>query len=103
MPRAQLKVKSSPDRTSIGGVAQIDRNPYVIGRTSHVLFKAQQVSRQHARISFRNGNFYIEDTGSANGTFLNGQRLPPNQPQPLRSGMQINLSKQIEVIFEMRS
>src|ERR1051326_5748374 len=31
------------------------------------------VSRFHARITFHDGNFQVEDLGSTNGTFLNGR------------------------------
>ncbi len=33
------------------------------------------VSSKHAVISYRDGNFYIRDLGSTNGTYLNGIRL----------------------------
>jgi hypothetical protein len=48
------------------------------------------VSRHHATITFEGGRYYITDLNSANGTYLNDRRLPPNQPtiwqpnQPLR-------------------
>ena len=34
-----------------------------------------QVSRHHARISWQAGAYIIEDLGSGNGTFVNGQRI----------------------------
>jgi pSer/pThr/pTyr-binding forkhead associated (FHA) protein len=53
-----------------------------------------KVSRRHARITLRNGEYFVEDLGSTNGTFLNrGKRLQPGQPQPLRENDEIIVGK----------
>ncbi|MEI7769314.1 MAG: FHA domain-containing protein [Chloroflexales bacterium] len=44
------------------------------------------VSRRHAIISPRNKGYVLEDLGSANGTFVNGHRLPPQSPTPIAHG-----------------
>lgn len=44
------------------------------------------VSRRHAIISPMGAGFAIEALASANGTFVNGQRLPPQTATPLRHG-----------------
>lgn len=44
------------------------------------------VSRRHAILSYANGVYMIEDLGSANGSFVNDQRLNPQRPTRLRSG-----------------
>ncbi|HMQ32119.1 MAG TPA: FHA domain-containing protein [Chloroflexaceae bacterium] len=44
------------------------------------------VSRRHAVIAPRGGGFVVEDLASANGTFVNGRRLPAQTPTPVRSG-----------------
>src|SRR5262249_14237551 len=43
-------------------------------------------SRQHARITWENGAMFIEDLNSANGTFVNRQRLHPHYKMPLKDG-----------------
>lgn len=49
------------------------------------------VSRRHASIVRRDGALSIIDHNSGNGTFLNGQRLVPNQPRILRDGDDVRL------------
>jgi hypothetical protein len=51
------------------------------------------VSRQHAAI-LRDGQiFSLVDLGSINGTYLNGQRLVPHEPQPLQNPSEIRLGR----------
>jgi hypothetical protein len=53
-----------------------------------------KVSRRHARISLREGQYQIEDMGSTNGTFVNrGHRLTPGDRQPLKDGDEIIVGK----------
>ena len=53
-----------------------------------------KVSRRHARISRRDGQYAIEDLGSTNGTFVNrGRRLAPGSSQPLQDGDEIIVGK----------
>ncbi len=48
-------------------------------------------SRRHATISVSGTEYSVTDNGSSNGTFLNGVRVPPNSPQPLRSGDELQV------------
>ena len=53
-----------------------------------------KVSRRHACISLRDGQYVIEDLGSTNGTFVNrGHRLAPGNSQPLKDGDEIIVGK----------
>lgn len=53
-----------------------------------------KVSRRHARIIRRNGQFIIEDLGSTNGTYVNrGRRLLPGNPHSLVDGDEIIVGK----------
>lgn len=53
-----------------------------------------KVSRRHARIVRRDEQYFIEDLGSTNGTYINrGRRLLPGDRQPLRDGDEIIVGK----------
>ncbi|WP_338755158.1 FHA domain-containing protein [Moraxella lincolnii] len=52
-----------------------------IGRSpdSDVVLASQNISRQHALISIQNGNLFIKDLGSSNGTSVNDKALEPQK------------------------
>ena len=45
------------------------------GSDNNVVLGSKQVSRNHALLSVLNGNLYLKDLGSSNGTFINDERL----------------------------
>jgi len=65
--------------------------PVVAGRHTgcDLVLNDDAVSRRHARFSFRRGEYYVEDLGSLNGTFVNGQ--PVRRAQKLADGDRIQL------------
>jgi hypothetical protein len=81
----QLVVQTGPDA---GKIFNLDRPMLIVGRQAgnEVLLNDAQVSRRHVQLELRNGQVFISDLGSANGTNVNGQRLMPNQPRPLIPG-----------------
>ena len=55
---------------------------------------AARVSRRHAKIIARESQFFIEDLGSANGTFVNGSgKLPQGKLHALSSGDEVRLGE----------
>ncbi len=60
---------------------------------------SQIVSRIHADIRQEAGNFYLEDTGSANGTYVNHIPLQKGSRHLLRNGDRIALGKEDKVSF----
>jgi len=57
----------------------------VIGRHPDctIQLKSNTVSRRHARFTKRDGQFYIEDLGSGNGTVVNGTQLEKEKPHAI--------------------
>lgn len=62
-----------------------------IGRSSSndICIPEQHVSRQHAVITYREGMFMINDLDSANGTFVNNEKI--SDEMPLMAGDEIRL------------
>jgi hypothetical protein len=59
------------------------------------------VSRRHALLRRQNDTVQLVDLESANSTFLNGQRIIPNDPRILRDGDEIRLGRLVvRVTFE---
>ncbi|EYF04316.1 FHA domain-containing protein [Chondromyces apiculatus] len=73
-----------------------------IGRTpdNDIVLAHPQVSSTHALLHSMNGQLFIEDRGSANGTYVRGNRLAPGQKIPVQNGEKIYIGPmplQIEV------
>ena len=62
-----------------------------------IKFEDAFASSRHARIELQSGVAILEDLGSTNGTFVNGERL--EGPWSLRSGDQIAIG---DTVFEYR-
>ena len=74
---------------------QAELNPAgtIIGRSNKcdIVIDSKHVSRQHSRIfSTSDGEWFVEDLGSSNGTFVNGQRVkscPISQADVIEIGL----------------
>ena len=64
---------------------EVDLTPFDTNRS---------VSRRHAKVLAKDGDLFVtEEVGALNGTFLNGRRLTPGKPEPIRTGDTIALGK----------
>jgi len=93
----QLTMRSGPNP---GTVYALDSDQISIGRDSsnEIPVNDAEVSRRHSRLTFQGGKYVLEDMGSTNGTFVNGQRL--TGPRVLKSGEVISLGEQIVFVYE---
>jgi pSer/pThr/pTyr-binding forkhead associated (FHA) protein len=73
---------------------------HVLGRSGEAADYFQEdrtVSRHHARVSFGDGVWSIEDLGSTNGTWINGTRIETGKQCALKKGDMIALSMACEL------
>lgn len=97
----QLTVRKGP---IVGQVFYLDTRSLIVGRDpmSDIIINDPEVSRQHARISQTEVGFQIEDLGSTNGTFIEGQRLK-SEPVALQPGQSIGMGSGVRLIYEIVS
>ncbi|MEP6938304.1 MAG: GGDEF domain-containing protein [Rudaea sp.] len=76
----------------LGHQIELSSEPVVIGRAGECAISLQHpsVSRRHCRISLEDGRYHIEDLGSTNRTFLNGEAITRAD---LRDGDQIGVGQ----------
>jgi pSer/pThr/pTyr-binding forkhead associated (FHA) protein len=62
-------------------IKRMESGTYVIGREGHIYINDPTVSKQHAEIEVINGEVYLRDLDSTNGTFLikNNRLVPFNE------------------------
>ena len=78
---------------------ELVKSEIIIGRddSADVTIPASAVSRRHANLMLEGGNYMLEDLGSSNGTFLNGEKL--TERRPLKSGDKIRLGQIINLVY----
>ena len=64
------------------------------GEGNDITLDDTSVSRRHAALIWTQERWCIEDLGSANGTWVNGERVPFGVPRPLRHGDRIQVGSQ---------
>ncbi len=69
---------------------KINKSPYVIGKkvseVDGAVTFSRMISRRHCMVSQNGNEFTVTDLRSANGTFLNRERLMPERPYTVRNG-----------------
>ena len=82
-----------PAEGNFGGVIYLRGNEHVIGKSANyadLVIEERSVSRCHARVKKRGGEYYIEDCNSTNGTQINGRILKPQEEAMLKKGDRVS-------------
>ncbi len=61
-----------------------------------------KVSRKHFELNKNSDGYFVTDLGSSNGTYLNGQRLAPQEPTRIMSGDILRVLE-VELHFEIKA
>lgn len=80
---------------NVGATAGLDQAPILIGRGSDAAIRLDDdyASTRHARIAASGDQWFVEDLGSTNGTYIGSVRI--TQPTTITLGTQIRIGKTI--------
>ncbi len=103
--KAPPKRRGSPTQvvvtqgTNSGATASLAQAPILIGRGNDAAIRLDDdyVSTRHARIAASGDQWFVEDLGSTNGTYIGTVRI--TQPTTVTLGTQIRIGK---TILELR-
>jgi hypothetical protein len=95
----RLYIMSGPH---IGQSFEIEGNILSIGRApeNDIQIRDKFVSRKHLKILQKDRKFFIEDLQSKNGTYLNGEQIPPGVETELKEGLPIGIGMSVICLGE---
>jgi pSer/pThr/pTyr-binding forkhead associated (FHA) protein len=92
-PRGAPTHVAITEGANAGETVSLDLAPLLIGRGSDAAIRLDDdyVSTRHARIASSGDQWFVEDLGSTNGTYIGSSRL--TQPTTVSLGTQIRIGK----------
>ncbi len=97
MAQFQFVMRSGP---TVGRTFPLEFPELTIGRdiSNQIPINDAEVSRKHVRLTLKNNGYVIEDLGSTNGTFVNGQRI--SGAVQLKAGDLVAFGENVVLMFE---
>ncbi|CAM3499457.1 FHA domain-containing protein [Nocardioides dubius] len=104
-PKNPPRRRGSPTHVAVvegpnaGARADLSQAPILIGRGPDAAIRLDDdyVSTRHARIALSGDQWFVEDLGSTNGTYVGAARI--TQPTTLALGIQVRIGK---TVLELR-
>ena len=84
-------------RVPIGEKIRLGRNFF----NEVVVFGDPLISRRHAEVGEQDGELYLIDLGSRNGTYINGRPIPQRKESPLKQGDTILFASSVEATISL--
>lgn len=83
-----------------GTTYDLTKEVTLMGRdvSNDIILGDSEISRQHSRLTRTPGGYVLEDLGSTNGTFVNGERLMA--PRVLNPGDLVALGENVSLTFD---
>jgi pSer/pThr/pTyr-binding forkhead associated (FHA) protein len=97
MAHFQFVMRAGP---TVGRTFPLELPEITIGRdiSNQIPINDAEVSRKHVRLTLKNNGYVIEDLGSTNGTFINGQRI--SSAIQLKAGDLVAFGENVVLMFE---
>ena len=98
-----ISISTGPHATEVKALVPTDKSPCWVGRSGSKKFREKgislrkdlEVSTTHGKFEILEGKPYFTDTGSSNGTLIEGREIAPNEPYELKEGMRITLGSSL--------
>lgn len=86
-----------------GAKVSIEKRPITIGRASicDLTLDDDFISSRHLRVSMQSNGYVVEDLGSTNGTWVEGERL--SEPVLIKPGVRIKMGRNTLTIRKVES
>lgn len=93
----RMVVRTGPNP---GTTYDLTKEVTLMGRdvSNDIILGDAEISRQHSRLTRTPGGYVLEDLGSTNGTFVNGERLMA--PRVLNPGDLVALGENVSLTFD---
>jgi len=79
-------------------ISFVPDQPIFIGRSKYCALRldSAEISARHARLGYESGEFWIEDLGSTNGTYVNQQQISGRVNMP--PGTPVTLGREVTIV-----